>query len=69
MTEAKQRLPHPDKPGFAMTENISPSPYPLPSRARDMEKISPQKGEEILEESSLEGETVSEKSSLKGEEI
>jgi len=41
------RLPHPDKSGFVITENVSPSPYPLPSRARNIEKISPQKGGNI----------------------
>jgi hypothetical protein len=35
------RLPRPDKSGFVRTENVSPSPYPLPSRARECRKNLP----------------------------
>jgi len=49
------RLPHPDKSRFAMTKNVSPSPYPLPSRARGYKKNILLKEEGVSEESHLEG--------------
>jgi len=49
------RLPRPDKSRFVMTENVSPSPYPLPSRARGYKKNILLKGEGVSEESPLEG--------------
>jgi len=47
------RLPHPDKSGFAITENVSPSPYPLPSRARGYKKNILLKEDGVSEESHL----------------
>jgi hypothetical protein len=38
-----------------MTENVSPSPYPLPSRARGYKKNILLKEEGVSEESHLEG--------------
>jgi len=38
---------------FARTENVSPSPYPLPSRAEGIKEKYPLKEEGVLEESHL----------------